>query len=160
MISGLTIYQRAGNPDTLLSATSGNWGGAVKGFIDFIRKGNLVQLAVAFVMGVAFAAVVTSFVNDIITPLLGLVGGADFSDEIYCMTGDCDAGTGVALRWGAFLTAIITFLVTALAIYFVVVKPYTALEERLKRNKDEDVAPTEVDLLTEIRDELKASNRD
>jgi large conductance mechanosensitive channel len=124
------------------------------GFIDFIRKGNLVQLAVAFVMGVAFSAVVTSFVNDLITPLLGLFGGVDFSDEVYCMTGDCTAGEGVALRWGSFLTAVITFLITALAVYLFVVKPYNALEERLKRNKDEEVAPTEVDLLTEIRDAL------
>ena len=68
----------------------------MKGFIDFIRKGNLVQLAVAFVMGLAFSAVVTSFVNDLITPLLGLFGGVDFSNEVYCMTGDCAAGTGVA----------------------------------------------------------------
>ena len=126
----------------------------MKGFIDFIRKGNLVQLAVAFVMGLAFAAVVTSFVNDLITPLLGLFGGVDFSNEVYCMTGDCAAGTGVALRWGSFLTAVITFLITALAIYLAVVKPYTHLEERLKKNKDEEVAPTEVDLLTEIRDSL------
>jgi len=126
------------------------------GFIDFMRKGNLVQLAVAFVMGVAFSAVVTSFVNDLITPLLGLFGGADFSSEIYCMKGDCAAGTGVALRWGSFLTAIITFVITAAAVYFFVVKPYNALEERLKKNKDEDVAPTEIDLLTEIRDSLAA----
>jgi len=125
------------------------------GFIDFMRKGNLVQLAVAFVMGVAFSAVVTSFVNDLIAPLLGLFGGADFSSEIYCMTGDCSPGAdGVALRWGSFLTAIITFVITAAAVYFFVVKPYNALEERLAKNKDEDVAPTEIDLLTEIRDSL------
>lgn len=125
------------------------------GFIDFIRKGNLVQLAVAFVMGVAFSAVVTSFVNDLITPLLGLFGGVDFSDEVYCMTGNCAVGgDGVALRWGSFLTAIITFLITALAVYLFVVKPYNALEDRLKKNKDDEVAPTEVDLLTEIRDAL------
>jgi len=124
------------------------------GFIDFMRKGNLVQLAVAFVMGVAFSAVVTSFVNDLVTPLLGLFGGVDFSDEIYCMKGDCTTGSGVALKWGSFLTAIITFIITAAAVYFFVVKPYTALEERLKKNNDDDVSPTEVELLTEIRDAL------
>ena len=127
----------------------------MKGFIDFIRKGNLVQLAVAFVMGLAFAAVVTSFVNDLVSPLLGLFGGVDFSSKTACLK-NCEVGqTPVLLSWGAFLTAVITFLLTALVIYFVIVKPYEKLEERLSKNKDEDVAPTEIDLLTEIRDSLQ-----
>jgi large conductance mechanosensitive channel len=138
----------------------------MKGFIDFIRKGNLVQIAVAFVMGIAFAAVVLSFVTNLISPLLGLFGGVDFSEKSYCMSGPCettvDAATGVVtttgvlLSWGAFVTAVITFLVTALVIYFLVVKPYERLEERLSKGEDEDVAPTEIDLLTEIRDSLQS----
>jgi large conductance mechanosensitive channel len=138
----------------------------MKGFIDFIRKGNLVQLAVAFVMGAAFAAVVTSFVNNMVSPLLGLIGGVDLTKEGYCMVDPCGptldeatgvvTSTGVFLAWGAFLTSLITFVTIALVIYFVVVKPYERLEERLSKSKDEAVAPTEIDLLTEIRDSLRA----
>lgn len=137
----------------------------MKGFIDFIRKGNLVQLAVAFVMGVAFTAVITSFVSNIISPLLGLFGGTDFTDEGVCLKGNCTptfdpvtkavtAGDGVFLAWGAFVTALITFVTIALIVYFFVVKPYEVLEERLSKKGDEDLAPTELDLLTEIRDAL------
>jgi len=141
----------------------------MKGFIDFIRKGNLVQIAVAFVMGLAFAAVVTSFVNSLISPLLGLFGGVNFADKTYCMQSPCKPildstgatiGTsGVLLAWGAFVTAVITFLLTAVVIYFLIVKPYEKLEERLSKNKDEAVAPTEIDLLTEIRDSLQSGSK-
>lgn len=124
------------------------------GFVDFIRKGNLVQLAVAFVMGIAFSAVVTSFVENMVSPLLGLVGGVDFSDEGTCLKGDCGAGTGVFLGWGAFLTALLTFLITALVIYLVVVKPYASFEARLARNREQVAALTETELLTQIRDAL------
>jgi large conductance mechanosensitive channel len=138
----------------------------VSGFIDFIRKGNLVQLAVAFVMGVAFAAVVTSFIDNLVTPLLGLFGGVDFSQEALCLSDVCSTSvdpetgvvttTGVLFGWGAFVTAVITFLVTAAVIYFFVVKPYVHLEERLSKDDEVEVAPTEVDLLTQIRDSLQA----
>jgi large conductance mechanosensitive channel len=131
----------------------------MQGFIDFIRKGNLVQLAVAFVIGVAFAAVVTSFVTNIISPLLGLIGGVDFTSEGTCISGDCAAGAGVFLAWGAFLTAVITFLITALVVYFVVMKPYEALEAKLAKSKDEVAGPTEIELLTQIR-HLAGAGRD
>lgn len=126
----------------------------MQGFIDFIRKGNLVQLAVAFVIGVAFAAVVASFVTNIISPLLGLIGGVDFSNEGTCISGSCP-GDGVFLAWGAFITAVITFLITALVVYFVVMRPYEALEARLVK-KDEVAGPSEIELLTQIRDTLQA----
>jgi large conductance mechanosensitive channel len=137
----------------------------VNGFIDFIRKGNLVALAVAFVLGAAFAALVASFTINFISPLLGLFGGANFDDAYWCIQSadgfkDCainpETGlrTGVFIGYGAFLTALISFVITAAVLYFFVVKPYERLEARLKKNKDEDVAPTEVDLLTEIRDAL------
>jgi large conductance mechanosensitive channel len=127
----------------------------MQGFIDFIRKGNLVQLAVAFVIGVAFAAVVASFVTNIISPLLGLIGGIDFSSEGTCISGDCP-GDGVFLAWGAFITAVITFLITALVVYFVVIKPYETFEARLVKKEDEVAGPTEIELLTQIRDTLLA----
>lgn len=126
----------------------------MKGFIEFMRKGNLVQVAVAFVMGLAFAAVVTSFVNDLISPLLGLFGGVDFSSKTACLTDTCDATEGVLLSWGAFLTAVITFVTTALVLYFLVVKPYERIEERFAKEDETDPGPSEVELLVEIRDAL------
>jgi len=138
----------------------------MKGFIDFIRKGNLVQIAVAFVMGIAFAAVVTSFVDNLVSPLMGLVGGVDFSDKSYCMVSPCATSldtatgvlttTGVLLSWGSFVTAVITFLVTALVIYFAVVKPYERVEERFSKGEIVTAVPTEIDLLTEIRDAVRS----
>ncbi|HVQ88274.1 MAG TPA: MscL family protein [Actinomycetes bacterium] len=138
----------------------------MKGFVDFIRKGNLIQLAVAFIMGVAFAAVINSFVTNMVSPLLGLIGGVDFTKEGTCISGTCtvtvdsttgavSGGDGVFLAWGAFLTALITFVTIALVIYFVVLKPYEKLEARLAKDKDADVSPTEIELLTQIRDSLQ-----
>ena len=143
----------------------------MKGFIDFIRKGNLVALAVAFVMGAAFAALVASFTANFISPLLGLFGTEALSDMVWCIkppegTEECtvnpDTGvrSGVFIGWGAFLTVLISFLTTAAVLFFFVVRPYEGLEERLKKNKDEDVSPTEVDLLAEIRDALVAKKGD
>jgi large conductance mechanosensitive channel len=87
------------------------------GFRDFIWRGNVVDLAVAFVLGVAFAAVVTSFVVDILTPLLGLVGVPDFTEVASTLP------SGATINWGLFLNALITFVLVAAAIYFFVVVP-------------------------------------
>lgn len=89
----------------------------VSGFRDFILRGNIVDLAVAFVIGAAFAAVVTSFVADILTPLLGLVGVPDFSELATTLP------SGATINWGLFLNALISFLLIAAAIYFFVVVP-------------------------------------
>jgi large conductance mechanosensitive channel len=89
----------------------------VSGFRDFILRGNIVDLAVAFVIGAAFAAVVSSFVADILTPLLGLVGVPDFSELVTTLE------SGATINWGLFLNALITFLLVAAAIYFFVVVP-------------------------------------
>ena len=141
----------------------------MKGFVDFIRKGNLVQLAVAFVMGVAFTAVITSFVNNVISPLLGLIGGTDFTDVGWCVSKSCDptfdevtktvTSNGVFIAWGAFVTALITFALIAAIVYFFVVKPYEALEQRLAKKGDDELSPTDIELLTEIRDALVAGNK-
>lgn len=127
----------------------------MKGFIEFMRKGNLVQVAVAFVMGLAFAAVVTSFVDDLISPLLGVFGGADFSSKTACLA-ECEGDAPVVLRWGSFLTAIISFVLTALVLYFLVVKPYEKVEERFAKEEEDEAGPSETDLLVEIRDALVA----
>ena len=89
----------------------------IGGFRDFILRGNIVDLAVAFVIGAAFASVVTSFVTDILTPLLGLVGVPDFSQLATTLE------SGATINWGLFLNALISFVLVAAAIYFFVVVP-------------------------------------
>ena len=91
------------------------------GFRDFIMRGNVVDLAVAVVIGGAFALVVSSFVGDILTPLLGLIGVPDFSTASVTV-GEAE------IRYGAFLNAAIAFILVAAAIYFFVVRPM----ERMK----------------------------
>ena len=99
----------------------------IKEFRDFLLRGNLVELAVAFVMGLAFAALVTSFVNDLIMPIVAMIiGKPDFSALTFTLN---DA----VFRYGAFLTAAITFVSTAAAIFFFVVKPVNAMTARLKK---------------------------
>jgi large conductance mechanosensitive channel len=115
----------------------------VKEFRDFLFRGNVIDLAVAVVLGAAFGAIVTSFVADILTPLLGLVGIPDFSTWTVAVG-------SASLRVGVFLNALISFVLIALAIFFIVVKP----AQRMKK-PDEAPGPSEVDVLTEIRDELR-----
>ena len=93
------------------------------GFREFVLRGNVIELAVAVVIGAAFGAVVTSFVADILTPLLGLVGVPDFR-EAAVTVGDAQ------VRYGLFLNALLAFLLVAAAIYFFVVAPMNALEAR------------------------------
>ncbi|MBW3612230.1 MAG: large conductance mechanosensitive channel protein MscL [Chloroflexi bacterium] len=100
------------------------------GFREFIMRGNVVDLAVAVVIAGAFGAVIASFVADVLTPLLGLIGVPDFS------TATVQVGQA-EVRYGLFLNALIAFLLVAAAIYFFVVKPMNALEERRQRGADE-----------------------
>ena len=100
------------------------------GFREFIMRGNVVDLAVAVVIGVAFGAVITSFVTDVLTPLLGLVGIPDFSQASVIVGGS-------EVRYGAFLNALIAFLLVAAAIYAFVVSPMNALESRRQRGAEE-----------------------
>ncbi|MDP9273298.1 MAG: large conductance mechanosensitive channel protein MscL [Chloroflexota bacterium] len=87
----------------------------------FLLRGNVVDLAVAVVIGVAFSAVVTSFTADVLTPLLGLIGIPDFSTLTF------DVGKA-SVKYGVFLNALVSFVLVAAAIFFFVVKPMTALE--------------------------------
>ena len=121
-------------------------GTGLKGFKDFLMRGNLVELAVAVIMGTAFAAVVKSF-TDIILDIIGRLGGVpDFSSTSVA---------GVSI--GAFLSALLSFLLTGFVVYFFVVTPYNKLAEITKKDEPEVAASTE-DLLAEIRDLLKAQN--
>ena len=96
----------------------------LKEFRDFLMRGNIVDLAVAFVIGVAFAAVVNSFVNDLIMPIIAMIiGKPDFSDLTFTIN---DA----VFRYGAFITQVITFVAIAAAVFFFVVKPMQMLAAR------------------------------
>jgi len=108
----------------------------IREFRDFLLRGNLVELAVAFVMGLAFAALVSSFVNDLIMPIVAMIiGKPDFGDLTFTLN---DA----VFRYGAFLTAAITFVSTAAAIFFFVVKPVNAIVART-RGPEEEAVPDE-----------------
>jgi len=106
----------------------------LKEFRDFILRGNVVDLAVGIVIGVAFGALVTSFVNDILTPLLGLLRVPDFSTLSF-RAGSAD------VTYGAFLNSLISFILVAAAIFFFVVKPVNAMNARMKK-AEPDAAPT------------------
>ena len=108
----------------------------LKQFRDFLIRGNVVDLAVAFVIGVAFAAVVNSFVNDLIMPIIAMIiGKPDFSSLTFTIN---DA----VFRYGAFITELITFIAIAAAVFFVVVKPMRALAARRAKGEPE-VIPDE-----------------
>jgi large conductance mechanosensitive channel len=121
-----------------------------QGFKDFIMRGNVVDLAVGIVIGAAFTAVVTAFTNGFIKPLIQLMGGGS----------GVGAGTwkvrGVAFDYATFLNAIVTFLITAAVLYFLVVMPLNVLAERRRRGEEPPPkAPSEdIVLLTQIRDLL------
>jgi large conductance mechanosensitive channel len=113
----------------------------VGGFKKFILRGNVVDLAVGVVIGVAFAAVVTSLVDGVINPLIGLFGDQNFDRYTWCLTGTCgvdDKGdpTGHVLLYGSVLTALMSFLLTAAAVYFLVVVPVGRMLERVQRAPD------------------------
>jgi large conductance mechanosensitive channel len=121
----------------------------LKEFRDFLLRGNIVELAVAFVMGLAFAAVVNSLVNDLVTPLIAMViGKPDFSDLTFTIN---DA----VFRYGAFLTALIQFVSIAAAVFFFVVKPVNALMGRI-RSPVEEGMPDEERRHQELLAALKA----
>lgn len=123
----------------------------LKGFRDFLVRGNVVDLAVGFVMGVAFAAVVTQFTASFLDPLIRVITGGEGVGGTFTVRGE-------VFDWAAFVNAVITFLVTAAAVYFFVVLPMNKLAERRARGEEPAPgAPTEeVRLLTEIRDQLAA----
>jgi large conductance mechanosensitive channel len=118
-------------------------------FRDFLLRGNIVELAVAFVLGLAFAAVVNSLVDNLITPLIAMViGKPDFSDLTFTIN---DA----VFRYGAFLTALLQFAAIAAAVFFFVVKPVNALLERFRSPVEEGMPDEErrhQELLAALRD--------
>ncbi|MGY1615727.1 large conductance mechanosensitive channel protein MscL [Geodermatophilus sp. SYSU D00691] len=122
----------------------------LRGFKDFLLRGNVVDLAVAVVIGAAFTAVVTAFADSFLTPLIALVGGGGQFGGTFTVNGQ-------TFTYGAFISQVITFVLTAAIVYFVVVVPMKRIIERRQRGDEPGpVAPTEVELLVEIRDLLRA----
>ena len=122
----------------------------VKGFRDFLLRGNVVDLAVAVVVGAAFTAVVSAFTDAFLEPLIRLFsGGGELAGSFSVR--------GVVFDYASFINAVITFLITAAVIYFLVVLPLTYLADRRGTGQDTGPdEPTELELLTEIRDLLRA----
>jgi large conductance mechanosensitive channel len=109
----------------------------IKEFRDFLLRGNIVELAIAFVMGVAFAAVVNSFVNNLVMPIVAMIiGKPDFSGLTFTIN---DA----VFRYGAFITDVISFVAIAAAVFFFVVKPMNALMKRISKPTEEEVSDEE-----------------
>jgi large conductance mechanosensitive channel len=123
----------------------------LKGFRDFVLRGNVLDLAVGVIIGAAFGAIVTSLVENIITPLIGAIfGQPDFSSIVLG-----------PLKIGLFLNAVLSFLLIALALYFFIILPANSLMARFKR-PEETPAPAltdEAKLLIEIRDMMKAGQQ-
>jgi large conductance mechanosensitive channel len=129
--------------------------GVLAEFREFVLRGNLVDLAIAVVVGAAFGALVTSAVGNLVTPLIAaVVGEPDFSRLSFTINGS-------RFGYGAFLNALLSFLVIAAVVFFGVVKPVNALLARMKRDEQEEpeASAPDVALLTEIRDLLKGPSR-
>ncbi|MFM2190063.1 MAG: hypothetical protein RL491_449 [Bacteroidota bacterium] len=131
--------------------------GLLKEFKEFAMRGNLVDLAVAFVMGGAFGKIVSAFVDGMVMPAVGmLTGGVDFSDKKLVLQNASESTTEVAIHYGQFVTAFIDLIVISFAV-FVIVKAINKLkrEEKTEPVKQIEVS-SEEKLLTEIRDLLKS----
>ncbi|GMN04001.1 large conductance mechanosensitive channel protein MscL [Erythrobacter sp. MTPC3] len=139
-------------------------------FKEFIAKGNVMQLAVAVIIGGAFATIVKSLTDEVIMPLVGAVfGDVDFSDKYIILSGEDAIETGMSLEaareaganvlaWGSFISAVINFLILAFIIFLLVrytMKIMAQFEKKEEAAPEEPAAPTEIELLTDIRDALK-----
>ncbi|GAA0967079.1 large conductance mechanosensitive channel protein MscL [Frigoribacterium faeni] len=135
----------------------------MKGFKEFILRGNVIDLAVAVVIGAAFTAIVTSLVTNIFNPLIGAAFDAASLDESLVVTIPTLSGKSADLLFGAVIGSAIQFVIIAAVVYFCLVLPVNGLLKRtFARQKAEetpvDVPPTDVELLSEIRDLLRAQN--
>jgi len=131
----------------------------LKEFKDFAMKGNLIDIAVGFVMGAAFKEVVTAFTGGIVSPLIGMIFDSDFKALRYQLKEGTlnDAGEMVGdvfLEYGTFLTNVIDFIIVAF-VMFLVVKGVNKMKKKEEPAPAAPAGPTELDLLTEIRDSLK-----
>ncbi len=130
-------------------------------FKEFLARGNVLDLAVAVLIGAAFGTIVTSLTADLIMPLIGaVIGSADFSGLYVVLSGDVAAGTSLAaareaganvLAYGNFISVVINFVILAFVIFMLV----RTANKAMPKKEAPPAGPSEVDLLTEIRDALK-----
>ena len=130
-------------------------------FKAFIARGNVLDLAVGVIIGAAFGKIVSSLTDDVIMPVIGLItGGVDFSNQYPVLSGDVPAGASLlaardagatVLAWGSFVTAVVNFLILAFVIFLIV----RQANRLLPKPKAAPAGPSEVELLTEIRDALR-----
>ena len=137
-------------------------------FKDFIAKGNVMDMAVGIIIGAAFTAIVKSLVDDLINPIVGLfLGGVDFTNQYIVLSGEVAAGTALAdardagaavFAYGSFIMAIINFLIIAFVV-FMLVKRVNAIKAAAEKPEEAapeaPAGPSELDVLMEIRDNLK-----
>lgn len=140
----------------------------MEGFKAFLMRGNVIDLAVAVVIGAAFTAVVNSIVKGFINPIVGAFGTKDLEKYRSCLKAPCETNAqgdvirGIPILWGSVLSAVLTFLVTAAVVYFLMVLPmsrYLARKAAKEAKAEEEQSVTEAEeiiLLREIRDELVA----
>ena len=131
--------------------------GMIKEFKEFAIKGNVVDLAVGIIIGGAFGTIVSSLVDDVIMPPIGLlVDGIDFSNLTIPLGGMTEDGDPVAIRYGQFINECITFLIVAFAV-FLLVKAMNSIQRKAdeEANKEEPT-PKDIELLTDIRDALRS----
>ncbi|QLH23695.1 large conductance mechanosensitive channel protein MscL [Streptomyces sp. Rer75] len=139
-----------------------------EGFKAFLMRGNVIDLAVAVVIGAAFTSVVNSVVKGLINPIVGAFGTKDLEKYRSCLKAPCETNAagevvhGIPIMWGSMLSAVLTFLITAAVVYFLMVLPmsrYLARKAARDQQAEEEQAETEAEeimLLREIRDELVA----
>ena len=141
----------------------------LKEFKEFVAKGNVMELAVAVIIAGAFATIVASLTADVIMPIVGAIfGDVDFSDKYIVLSGEVEAGMSLeaareaganVIAWGALLSTVINFLILAFIIFLLVRyanKVQAAFEkEEEEAAPEEPAGPSEIELLTEIRDALK-----
>lgn len=126
----------------------------LKGFRDFLMRGNVVDLAVAVIIGAAFTGIVTALNEGVITQLIAAIGGVpDLSQESFDLN-------GTPIMWGAVVTAALNFVIVAAIVYFVVIVPMNKAQERFNQPAEEPAATLTKDqeLLIEIRDALAKKN--
>ncbi|MBJ7290957.1 large-conductance mechanosensitive channel protein MscL [Williamsia sp.] len=124
----------------------------LKGFKEFLLRGNVIDLAVAVVVGAAFSAIVTAFTGSIIQPLINSLGGTDAAQGLGFTIRNGNPSTFV--DFGTLITAALNFLIIASVVYFVIVMPFEKLKALRAKAGDDAAALTEAELLTEIRDLL------
>lgn len=127
--------------------------GMISEFKEFAMKGNLVDMAVGIIIGGAVGKMVSSLVNDVIMPPIGvLLGGVNFSDLSFVIQQAAGDVPAVAIKYGAFIQSLIDFLIIAFVIFLII-----KMINKAKKSQEEKAGPTTEDLLAEIRDELRKS---